>query len=113
MNGKQQYYGNLKKRSSEAQDKTLENLYRESEANKDVEAFLDANDNIDEEALKEKPSAKKKRIKAEHRAAAGRSIKHVLKRVFLIALLLGIGAAAVFVFLQTGKRLLTRPQLVS
>ncbi len=104
MNGKQQYYGNLKKRSSEAQDKTLENLYRESETNKDVEAFLDANDNIDEEALKEKPSAKKKRIKAEHRAATGRSIKHVLKRVFLIAFLLGIGAAAVFVFLQTGGK---------
>ena len=59
MNGKQQYYGDLKKRSNQEQDETLKKLYRESETNDDVEDFLKNNDDIDEETPKEKKSAKK------------------------------------------------------
>ena len=59
MNGKQQYYGDIKKRSNQEQDDTLKKLYRESETNDDVEDFLNSNDDVDEETPKEKQSAKK------------------------------------------------------
>lgn len=102
MNGKQQYYGDIKKRSNQEQDDTLKKLYRESETNDDVENFLKDNDDIDEETPKEKKSAKKKRIKAEKRAETGRKISKIIKRTILILILLGAVGGGVWFFLQTG-----------
>ena len=101
MNGKQQYYGNIKKRSSQEQDDTLKKLYRESEANDDVENFLRDNDDIDEETPKEKQSAKKKRLKAEKREKTERKAKKVIGRIFGIVILLGLIGGGAWFFLQT------------
>lgn len=102
MNGKQQYYGNIKKRSTESQDETLANLYRNSEAS-DVEEFLDNNDNIDEENPKEKKSAKKRREKAEKRAQSSKKAKKIAKRIILLIILLGVAGAGTWYFLQSGS----------
>jgi hypothetical protein len=103
MNGKQQYYGDIKKRSSQKQDDTLKNLYRASEANDDVENFLENSADVDEESLKEKKSAKKKRLKAEKQAATGRKISKIIKRTILAILVLGAVGGGVWFFLQTGS----------
>ena len=75
MNGKQLYYGNIKKRSAEKPGNTLTTLYKESESNKDISDFLDNTENIDEETPKEKKSAKKQRQKAEKHAETKKKIK--------------------------------------
>ena len=103
MNGKQQYYGDIKKRSNQEQDDTLKKLYRESETNDDVEDFLNNNDNIDEETPKEKQSAKKKRLKAEKKAETSRKVGMFIKRAILLIILLGAAGAGVWFFLQTGS----------
>ena len=103
MNGKQQYYGDIKKRSSQKQDDTLKNLYRASEANDDVENFLENSADVDEESLKEKKSAKKKRLKAEKKAATGRKISKIIKRTILAILVLGTVGGGVWFFLQAGS----------
>ena len=103
MNGKQQYYGDIKKRSNQEQDDTLKKLYRESETNDDVEDFLNNNDNIDEETPKEKQSAKKKRLKAEKKAETSRKVGMFIKRAILLIILLGAAGAGVWFFLQTGN----------
>ena len=103
MNGKQQYYGDIKKRSNQEQDDTLKKLYRASETNNDVEDFLNSNDDVDEETPKEKQSAKKKRLKAERKAETGRKVGKFIKRAILIIILLGAAGAGVWFFLQTGS----------
>ncbi len=104
MNGKQQYYGDIKKRSNQKQDNTLANLYRASETNDDIETFLDNNEEVDEETPKEKKSAKKKRIKAEKKAETGRKVKKVIGRIILLVILLGLVGAGAWFFLQTEKK---------
>ena len=101
MNGKQQYYGDIKKRSNQKQDDTLANLYRSSETNKDIEDFLEEAEPVDEETPKEKKSAKKKREKAEKRAATERKIGKVVGRTILVILILGLVGSGVWFFLKT------------
>lgn len=100
MNGKQQYYGNIKKRSNQEQDDTLKKLYRESETN-DVEDFINESEDVDEENLKEKKSAKKKRLKAEKKERTERKAKKIFGRVFLVIILLAIVGGGAWFFLQT------------
>lgn len=100
MNGKQQYYGNIKKRSNQEQDDTLKKLYRESETN-DVEDFINESEDVDEENLKEKKSAKKKRLKAEKKERAERKAKKIFGRAFLVIILLAIVGGGAWFFLQT------------
>ena len=102
MNGKQQYYGNIKKRSAKKHDDTLAQLYNSSEVsegNKDVEEFIDNSADIDEEELKETKASKKKKKKAAEAAKA----KKVIKRIILIILILGLLGGGVWLFLQFGN----------
>ena len=101
MNGKQQYYGNIKNRSAKEQDNKLAGLYND---NSDVEDFLDNSANVDEETPKEKGSAKKARKKAEKRAKAERKAKKIITRAILIILLLGASGAGVYFFLLAGSK---------
>ena len=98
MNGKQHYYGDIKKRSNQQKNETLANLY--SNKNEDVEDFLKNAADVDESELKEKKSAKKKRVKAEHRAETMHGIKTALGRLFLTAFLIGLIGSGVWFFLQ-------------
>ena len=103
MNSKQQYYGNIKKRSSKDADGELANLYRESEEKNDVEDFLNNADNVDEEKLKEKPSAKKKRLKKEKHTEQSRKAKKIIKRIVIIIILLGLTGTGIWFFLKSGN----------
>ena len=102
MNGKQLYYGNIKKRSAEKPGNTLTTLYKESESNKDISDFLDNTENIDEETPKEKKSAKKQRQKAEKHAETKKKIKKGVKIIILLIILAGIAAAGVWYFCFSG-----------
>lgn len=104
MNGKQQYFGDVKKRSNKKQDETLANLYRTSELNEDVEDFLKESGPIDEETPKEKKSAKKKREKAEKRAVAERKIGKFIKRAIVIIILLSLVGAGGWFLLKTESK---------
>jgi hypothetical protein len=102
MNGKQYYYGNVKKRSTKDKNEELAKLYNESEASDDVEDFLDNNKDIDEEVPKEKASAKKKRQKDAKKAESRSKAKRAFKRIFLFLIIVGALGAGVWFFLQTG-----------
>lgn len=116
MNGKQQYYGNIKKRSNEKRDDTLAKLYRESEyaeesadtpqkakttTQSDIEDFLDDVKSVDGESLKEKRSSKKRREKAEKKAAKRMRAGGLIKRT--------IGLMFVFVAIGAGTWFFLRP----
>ncbi len=107
MNGKQQYYGNIKKRSTQKRDETLTKLYRDSELaeedgaknNKDVEEFIDNSADVDEENLKENRAGKKRRQKAEKSSKA----KKVIKRIVIAIILIALVVAGVILFLRFGS----------
>lgn len=117
MNGKQQYYGNIKKRSNEQRNDTLAKLYRESEyanessskpkkaktaSRSDIDDFLSDASDISEEKLKEKRSAKKRRERNEKKAAAKASAAKVFKRIAIVLVIIAIIGGGVFLFLKTG-----------
>ena len=99
MTGKA-YFGKVKPVDTKKQQKTLAELYH-GENNGDVEDFLNNAADIDEETPKEKPSAKKARIKHEKHAEEGAKLARILRRICLLLVIALAAGAGVWFLLQS------------